>query len=140
MLNPFSRKNKTPTLKEAGAPTPDTLRSRGVGEATKTEAAPEKATKAKSMNWPVGIVVAPRLTEKSTGLSAIHQYVFEVADKVNAFMVKDAVQKKYGVKVKRVNMLKSPGKYVRLGRQTGWRKGFKKAVVTLSKGQSIEFT
>ncbi len=126
MLNPFSRKSKKET---APRPTEKVL-----------EAAPEKEIKAKSINWPAGVIVAPRLTEKSTLIATINQYVFEVADKANAFMVKDAVQKKYGVKVKQVNILKSPGKKVRLGRQEGWRKGFKKAVVTLSKGQSIEFT
>lgn len=110
-------------------------------KADRAEAVVAKEKKVSAAAWPLGVLVIPRLTEKSTRLSGtLNQYVFEVADGVNTLRVKDAVEKKYAVKVKKVNMLNSPGKKVRLAQQVGWRKGFKKAIVTLAKGQSIEFT
>ncbi|MFY9462332.1 MAG: 50S ribosomal protein L23 [Candidatus Sungiibacteriota bacterium] len=86
-------------------------------------------------------MILPRVTEKATRLiEGANQYTFEVSDKANADFIKRAVEGKYGVRVRKVNVLNQPGKKVRLGRQEGWRKGFKKAMVTLEHGQSIEFT
>ena len=132
MFNPFSRQKKNKT---------ETRPLEKLEKADKTEPGLEKEKKVSAAAWPLGVLVVPRLTEKSTRLSeTVNQYVFEVTDGVNTLRVKDAVEKKYGVKVKKVNMLNSPGKKVRLGRQVGWRKGFKKAIVTLEKGGKIEFT
>ena len=132
MFNPFSRQKKNKTETRPIVP---------LEKADKTEPSPPKEKKVSATSWPLGVLVVPRLTEKSTRLSeTVNQYVFEVTDGVNTLRVKDAVEKKYGVKVKKVNMLNSPGKKVRLGRQVGGRKGFKKAIVTLEKGGKIEFT
>lgn len=132
MFNPFSRQKKSKT---------ETRPLEKLEKVDQAETAPPKEKKVSAAAWPLGVLVVPRLTEKSTRLSeTLNQYVFEVADGVNTIRVKDAVEKKYAVKVKKVNMLKSPGKKVRLGRQVGWRKGFKKAIVTIEKGGKIEFT
>lgn len=80
----------------------------------------------------------PIVTEKTTMLSEQGQYAFEVAREANKAMVKDAVEKRFGVTVVSVNVMRMPGKSRRFGRfvtKTPW---WKKAVVTLAPGQSIE--
>lgn len=132
MFNPFKKKSgkedKKAPLKEA---------------AEKKESAPAvvKEGKISSGPYPLGVLRAARITEKSTDLSQnLNKYVFETENNVNAYMIKSAVEKKYGVKVVKVNVLNQPGRKVRLGRQEGRVPGFKKAVVTLAKGNSIELT
>jgi large subunit ribosomal protein L23 len=53
-------------------------------------------------------------------------------------MIAAAVKKTYGVKVKAVNIINIPRKARRVGRTMGFKAGYKKAVITLAKGQSIE--
>jgi len=80
----------------------------------------------------------PIVTEKTTLLGEQGQYVFEVSRDANKTMVKDAVEKRFGVTVLSVNVMRMPGKSRRFGRfvtKTPW---WKKAVVTLAPGQSIE--
>ncbi|MBI2640246.1 MAG: 50S ribosomal protein L23 [Candidatus Sungbacteria bacterium] len=101
---------------------------------------PEKASGKPAASYPLGVLVAPRITEKATQMAGGGKYVFEVQDTANAFAIRNAVEKKYGVSVEKVNVITQRGRTVRLGRQAGWRKGFKKAIVTLASGQSIEIT
>lgn len=81
---------------------------------------------------------APHITEKSGVMSEAGVYVFKVAPKANKIMVKRAIQKLYGAKVSKVNILNSPSKTVFLRGKRGWKSGFKKAVVYLQKGEKIE--
>lgn len=91
---------------------------------------------------PETILKGVRLTEKAANLqSNANQYTFEVADDANAFEVTAAVEKFFGVKVKRVNIMNVKGKLKvsRMRRASVGIKGaMKKAVVTLEKGQSID--
>ena len=66
------------------------------------------------------------------------EYTFVVADRANKSEVRRAVAERFSVTVQDVRMLNMPGKERRRGRQIGWRRGFKKAVVVLTEGQSIE--
>ena len=61
-----------------------------------------------------------------------------IARDKNKTEAKKSVEKIYGVKVRSVKILNMPGKEKRLGRIIGRVPGFKKAIVTLEKGQSIE--
>jgi large subunit ribosomal protein L23 len=85
----------------------------------------------------------PIVTEKSTYQSGkLHQYVFEVAPSATKTQIRDAVQSIWNVQVMRVNVAVVPAKRARRGR-TGRRmvirnKQYKKAVVTLAPGQTIE--
>ncbi len=81
----------------------------------------------------------PLITEKNTILQAQNKYVFEVADKANKPLVKQAVEKAFKVKVSTVNMVTVPGKTRRVGRRKVSTQPWKKAVVTLRPGEKIEF-
>lgn len=85
-----------------------------------------------------GVLLAPRVTEKSTLAGALNKYVFKVATASTKKEVTKAIEKKYGVHVSSVNIINAPGKNVRLGRTLGRVPGFKKAIVTLEKGDRIE--
>ncbi len=77
------------------------------------------------------------ITEKTVGLEDEDQYVFRVDKKADKDQIRKAVERTYGVDVIKINTINVPRKR-RRGRTPGWRKGFKKAVVTIKKGQNIE--
>jgi large subunit ribosomal protein L23 len=87
------------------------------------------------------IIKRPIVTEKSQGQTeANHQYTFEVDRRANKIQVKDAVETAFNVKVEAVNIINIPPKKGRYGRLVVTKKsGFKKAVVTLAPGSSIQF-
>lgn len=77
------------------------------------------------------------ISEKSTLLAAENKYVFKVVKSAGKFQIKEAVEGYYGVQVVGVNTIKiNPKKRVQ-GRTIGWKKGYKKAVVTLQPGDTI---
>jgi large subunit ribosomal protein L23 len=80
----------------------------------------------------------PVITEKSTMLSDIGQYVFEVADAANKIEIKRAVEEIFKVRVQAVNIIHIRGKMRRMGRSQGMTSGWKKAVVSLEPGFRIE--
>jgi len=84
------------------------------------------------------ILRSPHITEKATDLVKKNQYVFKVVPKTNKTEIKRAIENLYGVDVLNVRVLNIPKKQRRLGRQTGWRKGYKKAIVKIKEGQKIE--
>ena len=80
----------------------------------------------------------PIITEKGTLMAEHNQYAFEVAMDANKVMVKEAVEKRFGVNVLRVNVMRMPGKTRRFGRRVSTTPSWKKAIVTLAPGQTIE--
>lgn len=78
------------------------------------------------------------ITEKASDLMSLNKYTFKVFPRSNKDMVRKAIEKLYGVKVKGVNMVTLPSKSVRLGKHEGVKGGFKKAIVTLHKGHTID--
>ena len=88
----------------------------------------------------VGTIVGPHLTEKASGATARGWYTFRVRDGANKIVIKQAVEDRYGVKVERVRVGRQRPKEVRRGRVIGSSPGFKKAMVKVRAGQSIEFT
>jgi large subunit ribosomal protein L23 len=80
------------------------------------------------------------LTEKANLLrEKANQVVFEVARNANKVEIKDAVQKLFNVKVMGVNTMIFRGKDRRMGRGYAKTQNWKKAVVTLKEGDSIDF-
>lgn len=77
------------------------------------------------------------VSEKASMLEGARQYVFKVATTANKPEVKKAVQNQYNVKVTAVRMINMPSKTRNLGRRVGTKAGFRKAVVTLAEGDSI---
>jgi len=81
----------------------------------------------------------PLITEKSTDLQVAGKYAFEVDKASTKPQIKQAVEKAFSVKVLSVNVMMMPGKSRRRGRQMLAAKPWKKAIVTLKEGDSIEF-
>ncbi|MGH7269943.1 MAG: 50S ribosomal protein L23 [Polyangiaceae bacterium] len=80
------------------------------------------------------------LTEKATQLrEKNNQVVFEVARAANKLQIRDAVQKLFKVGVTDVNTMVMRGKERRMGRGHGKMQNWKKAIVTLKAGDSIDF-
>ena len=65
--------------------------------------------------------------------------VFEVAKDANKIEIRQAVQELWKVSVTDVHTMVVRGRTKRVGRSSGWRSGFKKAIVTLKAGDNIEF-
>ncbi len=83
-------------------------------------------------------IVAPVITEKSTMASDHNQVVFRVADKATKPEIKAAVEALFNVKVTAVNTLNRKGKAKRFRGIPGRQRDFKKAIVTLADGYSID--
>ena len=85
------------------------------------------------------IIIAPVITEKSQVLASNGKtYVFKVSKDANKTQIKLAIEELFGVKVKSVNTLNTKSKDKRVGRYTGKTKTYKKAIITLCDGYSIE--
>jgi large subunit ribosomal protein L23 len=83
------------------------------------------------------ILLENMISEKSTMLASENKYVFRVVKDAGKNQIREAVEGYYGVQVVGVNTIKIPAKKRILGRTMGWKKGFKKAVVTLKEGDTI---
>lgn len=93
------------------------------------------------MKSPYQVVERPLITERATILSENAenpQYVFRVPVSVNKIEIRKAIEKIYNVKVSDVNTIRVKGKTRRQGRTMGKRADWKKAFVTLEKGQKLE--
>lgn len=89
-------------------------------------------------NVPGRVIVRPYMTEKTAMLAETGTYVFIVFRDATKNEVIKAVQATFGVTVTRVNMINAAEKKVRVGRHEGHVPGFKKAMVTLKKGDTID--
>ena len=85
------------------------------------------------------ILIRPLITEKSTELMAEGKYVFVVDKRANKIEIAKAVKEIFNVKVDKVNTVNVKGKTKRVGRTVGKRPDFKKAIVKLAAGETIEF-
>ena len=85
-------------------------------------------------------IVAPVVTEKSTNLSSLNKIVFKVIDSANKKNLKKNIEKIFKVNVTKINIInkRNRSKLTR-GRKVKV-KGYKKAIITLKKGQSIDLT
>lgn len=82
------------------------------------------------------VIKRPVVTEKSSLLKeTANSYVFEVNNRAGKNLIKESVEKLFGVKVSRVNTLVQRGKIKRFGQNVGRTKSWKKAVVTLKEGK-----
>jgi large subunit ribosomal protein L23 len=85
------------------------------------------------------IVLKPLITEKGSRLREKgNTYVFRVATAANRLEIKRAVEEIFNVKVKSVRTMVAHGKVKRLGAFSGRRPDWKKALVTLGEGQTID--
>ena len=86
------------------------------------------------------VIVSPVITEKATQGSENNQVTFKVALGATKPQIKAAVEALFDVKVEKVNTLRQEGKVKRFRGVVGKRAEYKKAMVTLAAGQSIDVT
>ena len=84
------------------------------------------------------IILAPVITEKSMAARQGNVYTFKVIKSATKDDIKRAVEQAFNVKVENVNTLNTKSKKRRVGRYSGRTKTYKKAMVTLASGSSIE--
>lgn len=83
------------------------------------------------------VVLVPRVTEKAASAQSINKYTFVVKNDATKSEVKREIAAEYSVTPSAVNFINVEGKRKRTNRGMGRRSDFKKAIVTLPKGQSI---
>lgn len=88
---------------------------------------------------PRDILLAPIVTEKTSGMMQENRYAFKVALNANKIEIRQAVEEVFKVKVLAVNTVRVLGKVKRMGKTQGKRSDYKKAFVQLAPGQTIEF-
>ena len=92
----------------------------------------------------MSILIKPIITEKATNDSELYnRYAFVVDNKANKLEIKNAVEKAYGVSISSVKTLNYPiqrnTKFTKKGLVTCIKSGYKKAIVQLADGESIDF-
>ncbi len=90
------------------------------------------------MKDPREVIIRPVITEHSYDLVADGTYTFEVAKKSNKIEIAQAIEAIFDVKVVKVNTLNVKSKPKRVRYQVGKTRTWKKAMVTLAEGQTIE--
>lgn len=109
-------------------------------KALKTASGTQKETKKqRRMTGPAyRVLIKPLVTEKGNDLAVSGQYLFAVDPHTNKIEIADAVEKVYGVRPNRVHVQRMRGRQVQYGRHTGFTNHWKKAVVTLPAGKTID--
>jgi large subunit ribosomal protein L23 len=87
---------------------------------------------------PNEVLLAPVVSEKSYSLIDDNKYSFRIHPDAHKTQVRQAVEQLFEVKVQRVNIVKVQSKPKRRGMSKGTRPGWKKAIVQLAEGESIE--
>jgi large subunit ribosomal protein L23 len=115
-------------------------KTKKLSEAEKAPAAPKKESKKTASKTPrtaYRVILKPLMTEKVNELGVENKYVFQVAKDANKIEIAKAIKEVYNVDPEKVNIIKMKGKSVRFGRLFGKRSDWKKAVVKLPKGKTI---
>ena len=86
----------------------------------------------------LSIIKRPLMTEKSTNLNQFNQYSFIVSKNSKSSEIKEAIQSIFKVKVIKVNTSIMRGKLKSFKGSSGYKKDFKKAIVTLAEGNTID--
>jgi len=97
-----------------------------------------KKLKAISEERAYSIIHKPLMTEKSTNLNQFNQYSFVVAKSSNSNEIKLAIEKIFKVKVTKINTSIMRGKPKSFKGNIGFKSDIKKAIVTLSEGNTID--
>ena len=83
-------------------------------------------------------VISPSITEKSTSLSDLNKVVFKVDRGASKQSIKKGIEKIFKVKVIKINTINIKGKSKLVKNKKAFKPGYKKAIITLKKGQSID--
>ena len=85
-------------------------------------------------------IISPVVTEKSTNLSEQNKVIFKVKKNINKKIIKKNIEKIFKVEVTKVNIVNKKSKIKTTRGKKVKVSGFKKAIVTLKKGQNIDLT
>ena len=91
------------------------------------------------MNKKYDIIYAPIITEKTASLANENKHAFKVSPKANKTEIKQAIESIFKVKVMSITTSNSHPKKKRVGKYTGMTNKYKRAIVKLAEGQSINF-
>lgn len=83
------------------------------------------------------VLIKPIITEKATQQMELGQYTFAVLPTASKPLIRNAVEAMFNVRVTSVNTQNPPRKKRRVGRFSGFRSTYKKAIITLAEGDSI---
>ena len=83
-------------------------------------------------------IIAPNITEKSTTLSEFNKIVFKVQKTASKDSIKKSIEKIFKVNVVKINTINLKGKTKIVKNKKTFKSGYKKAIITLKKGQSID--
>jgi large subunit ribosomal protein L23 len=86
------------------------------------------------------LILQPLVTEKATYLMEENKYVFEVKPQATKPQIKAAIESLFDVEVAKVNTMNPPRQKRRVGRFIGYKPQYKKAIVTLKEGSSLQTT
>ena len=84
------------------------------------------------------VIISPNITEKSTSLSEFNKVVFKVNKGASKNSIKRSIEKIFKVNVIKVNTINLKGKTKLVRNKKAYKSGYKKAIVTLKKGQNID--
>ena len=87
---------------------------------------------------PRDLLIRPVITEKTSVMMQDNKYTFKVPLTANKTEIRQAVEKIFNVKVEKVNTVRVLGKTNRMGRYVGKRSDYKKAIVKLAEGNTIQ--
>ncbi len=114
--------------------TKETKKSKSSGKAVKAK----KVSREKMPVHYFELIKKPHISEKALRFNSENKYVFVISQLANKSEVKKAVASLYGVVVKSVNIIKVPSKPKKFKGMPGIKSGYKKAIVTLAKGNKID--
>tara|TARA_B100000029_G_C17372515_1_gene886696 strand:+ start:305 stop:595 length:291 start_codon:yes stop_codon:yes gene_type:complete len=83
-------------------------------------------------------IISPNVTEKSTSLSEYNKVVFKVNKSANKKIIKKSIEKIFKVKVIKINTVNIREKTKMVRNRKAYKSAYKKAIITLKKGQSID--
>lgn len=83
-------------------------------------------------------IISPNITEKSTSLSEFNKVVFKVDKGASKNSIKKSIEKIFKVNVIKINTINLKGKTKLVKNKKAYKSGYKKAIVTLKKGQNID--
>ena len=83
-------------------------------------------------------IISPNVTEKSTSLSEFNKIVFKVHKDATKKLIKKNIEKIFKVNVIKINTINLKGKTKLVRNKKAYKPGYKKAIVTLKKGQNID--
>ena len=84
------------------------------------------------------VIISPNITEKSTSLSEFNKVVFKVNKGASKNSIKKSIEKIFKVNVIKINTINLKGKTKLVKNKKAYKPGYKKAIVTLKKGQNID--